>query len=86
MRQRNALRAAYHYTLDKHFLPRFGSVQMRRISPAVVPAWVNDATKTNLPAGTMVKCHMPPHRIFVRAAQCPWARRQRLSRWLLGAD
>jgi integrase len=60
-------RVAYRYTLDRHFLPRFGHLQMRRISPSVVQAWVNDATKTKLSARTVVKYHMLLHRIFARA-------------------
>ena len=29
-------RATYGYYLDKHFLPRFGKIPMRRISPAMI--------------------------------------------------
>lgn len=60
-------RAAYRYLLDKHFLPRFGKLQMRRISPAVVQAWVNDAAKTKLSARSVVKYHALLHKIFARA-------------------
>jgi hypothetical protein len=43
-------RAGYSYHLDKHFLPRFGALPMRRITPAVIQSWVNDATAGTLSA------------------------------------
>jgi hypothetical protein len=42
-------RAGYSYYLDKYFLPRFGSMPMRRITPAVIQSWVNDATAGTCP-------------------------------------
>jgi integrase len=60
-------RAAYRYNLDRHFLPRFGSVQLRKISPELVQSWVNDATCSGLSPRTVVKCHALLHRIFNRA-------------------
>jgi integrase len=60
-------RAGYSYYLDKHFLPRFGSMPMRRITPAVIQSWVNDATAGTLSARSVVKYHTLLHRIFARA-------------------
>jgi integrase len=59
--------AAYRYYLDKHFLPRFGAVGMRRISPSAVQSWVNDAVKGGLSARSVVKYHALLHKIFSRA-------------------
>jgi hypothetical protein len=44
-------RAAYRYYLDRHFLPTFGDVQMRLISPSSVQAWINDVSQGKLAAG-----------------------------------
>jgi integrase len=60
-------RAAYRYYLDKHFLPRFGEISMRRIGPPMIQSWVNDATKTGLSARSVVKYHALLHKIFSRA-------------------
>jgi integrase len=60
-------RAAYRYYLDKHFLPRFGAVGMRRISPSAVQSWVNDAVQGGLSARSVVKYHALLHKIFGRA-------------------
>lgn len=60
-------RAAYRYYLDKHFIPRFGRLPMRRITPAVVQSWVNDASASKLSARSVVKYHKLLHRIFARA-------------------
>jgi integrase len=61
-------RAAYRYYLDKHFLPRFGRLPMRRIAPAVIQSWVNDAAASgNLSARSIVKYHALLHKIFARA-------------------
>lgn len=63
-------RAAYRYYLDRHFIPHFGAMPMRRISPSVVQAWVNQAATTTLSARSIVKYHAP-------AAQDLRARRHR---------
>jgi integrase len=60
-------RAAYRYYLDKHFLPRFGELPMRRIGPPVIQSWVNDATNYGLSARSVVKYHALLHKIFNRA-------------------
>ena len=60
-------RAAYRYYLDRHFIPHFGAMPMRRISPSVVQAWVNQAATTTLSARSIVKYHALLHRIFARA-------------------
>ena len=60
-------RTAYRYYLDKHFLPRFGKLPMRRISPTMVQSWVNDATHDGLSARSAVKYHALLHKIFARA-------------------
>ena len=60
-------RTAYGYDLDKHFLPRFGTLPMRRISPAMVQAWVNDVTAGSLSPRSVVKYHALLHKIFNRA-------------------
>jgi integrase len=60
-------RAAYRYYLDKHFLPRFGTLGMRRISPSAVQSWVNDAVQGGLSARSVVKYHALLHKIFARA-------------------
>jgi integrase len=61
-------RAAYRYYLNKHFLPRFGQMTMRRISSTMVQAWVNDmASSGTLSNRSIVKYHALLHRIFARA-------------------
>jgi integrase len=60
-------RTAYRYYLDKHFIPRFGKLPMRRISPTMIQAWVNDATRDGLSARSAVKYHALLHKIFARA-------------------
>jgi integrase len=60
-------RAAYRYYLDKHFLPRFGDLPMRRIGPPLIQSWVNDATTNGLSAASVVKYHALLHKIFSRA-------------------
>jgi hypothetical protein len=60
-------RTAYRYYLDMHFIPRFGKLPMRRISPAMIQAWVNDATRDGLSARSAVKYHALLHKIFARA-------------------
>jgi integrase len=60
-------RTAYRYYLDKHFIPRFGKLPMRRISPSMIQAWVNDATRDGLSARSAVKYHALLHKIFNRA-------------------
>ncbi len=60
-------RAAYRYYLDRHFVPRFATMPMLRISPSVVQAWVNEAATTELSARSIVKYHALLHRIFARA-------------------
>lgn len=60
-------RAAYRYYLDKHFLPAFGDLTMRRISPSLVQAWVNQVSAGQLSARSVVKYHALLHKIFTRA-------------------
>ena len=60
-------RAAYRYYLDKHFVPRFGEISMRRISPPMIQTWVNDAAAGGLSARSVVKYHALLHKIFSRA-------------------
>jgi integrase len=60
-------RAAYRYYLDKHFVPRFGDISMRRISPPMIQTWVNDAAAGGLSARSVVKYHALLHKIFSRA-------------------
>jgi integrase len=61
-------RAAYRYYLEKHFLPRFGRLPMRRIAPSVIQSWVNDAAASgSLSARSVVKYHALLHKIFARA-------------------
>ena len=60
-------RAAYRYYLDRHFVPRFGTMAILRISPSVVQAWINEAATTTLSARSIVKYHAMLHRIFARA-------------------
>jgi integrase len=60
-------RAAYRYYLDKHFLPRFGDLPMRRIGPPLIQSWVNDATANGLSSSSAVKYHALLHKIFARA-------------------
>lgn len=59
-------RAAYRSNLDKHFLPAFGAMPMRRILPSVVQAWVND-TADALSPRSLTKYHTFLHSIFERA-------------------
>lgn len=60
-------RAAYRYYLDKHFVPRFGELSMRRITPPLIQSWVNDASKNGLSPRSVVKYHALLHKIFSRA-------------------
>ena len=60
-------RTAYGYYLDKHFLPRFGTLPVRRISPAMIQAWVNDVTAGGLSPRSVVKYHALLHKILARA-------------------
>ena len=60
-------RAAYRYYLDKHFIPRFGELSMRRITPPLIQSWVNDASKQDLSPRSVVKYHALLHKIFSRA-------------------
>jgi integrase len=61
-------RASYRSYLDKHFSPRFGHVQMRRISASHVQAWVNDAAAGGeLSARSITKYHAFLHKVFARA-------------------
>jgi integrase len=60
-------RAAYRYYLDKHFIPRFGELSMRRITPPLIQSWVNDASKDGLSARSVVKYHALLHKILSRA-------------------
>ena len=60
-------RTAYGYYLGKYFLPRFGTLPMRRISPAMIQAWVNDGTREGLSPRSVVKYHALLHKIFARA-------------------
>jgi integrase len=60
-------RAAYGYYLDRHFLPRFGDMAMRRISPSHIQSWVNEAAEGQLSAHSVVKYHALLHKIFARA-------------------
>lgn len=59
-------RAAYRYNIDRHFIPRFGKISMRRISPTMIQEYINDAAKTLAPR-SVVKHHALLHKIFVRA-------------------
>lgn len=60
-------RAAYQSNLDRHFLPRFGTVKMPSIVASTVQAWVNDAVASGLSARSVVKYHAFLHAIFERA-------------------
>jgi integrase len=60
-------RTAYRYYLDKHFIPRFGKLPMRRIGPTMIQAWVNDVTRNGLSARSAVKYHALLHKVFARA-------------------
>jgi integrase len=60
-------RSAYRYYLDRHFLPVFGDLQMRLISPSTVQAWVNEVSQGKLAARSVVKYHALLHKIFSRA-------------------
>jgi integrase len=60
-------KAAYRCYLNKHFLPTFGSMPMRRVSATSVQSWVNDAVVAGLSARTVVKYHALLHKIFARA-------------------
>lgn len=60
-------RQAYRYNLDRHVVPRFGDVPMRRVAPSSVQAWVNDLAAMKLSPRTVVKLHAIVHKIFVRA-------------------
>jgi hypothetical protein len=59
-------RTAYRYYLDKHFIPRFGKLPMRRISPTMIQAWVNEATRDGLSARSAVKYHALLHKVRPR--------------------
>lgn len=59
-------RAAYRAYIDKHFLPAFGTLAMRRVSPSVVQAWVNNPA-TTLGPRSVTKYHALLHKIFARA-------------------
>jgi integrase len=58
--------AAYRSNLDRHFLPEFGDMPMRRIVASVIQAWVNEASDHLAPA-SVVKYHTFLHSIFKRA-------------------
>jgi integrase len=60
-------RSAYRYYLDRHFLPTFGDLQMRLVSPSSVQAWVNDVSQGKLAPRSVVKYHALLHKIFSRA-------------------
>ena len=60
-------RSAYRCYLDKHFLPRFGEVSIRRIGPPMVQDWVNGAVRAGLSPRSVVKYHALLHKIFARA-------------------
>ena len=58
--------AAYRSNLDRHFLPAFGAMPMRRIIASVVQAWVNQVANELSPA-SVVKYHTLLHSVFKRA-------------------
>ena len=58
--------AAYKSNLDRHFVPTFGDLPMRRIVASVVQTWVNEASE-ELSAASVVKYHIFLHSIFKRA-------------------
>lgn len=58
--------AAYRSNLDRHFLPAFGDLPMRRIVASVVQTWVNEVSEELSPA-SVVKYHTFLHSIFKRA-------------------
>lgn len=60
-------RAGYRYYLDKHFLPYFGDLPMRTITPTLVQSWVNEVSAGKLAARSVVKYHAVLHKIFSRA-------------------
>ena len=60
-------RTAYRSYLDKHFLPTFGDLPMRRITASTVQSWVNDAAAGTLSARSVGKYHALLHKIFARA-------------------
>ena len=61
-------RTAYRSNLDKHFLPKFGELPMRRITASTVQSWVNDtAAAGTLSARSVAKYHALLHKIFARA-------------------
>ena len=60
-------RSGYRYYLDKHFLPYFGAMPMRTITPSLVQSWVNEVSAGKLAARSVVKYHAVLHKIFSRA-------------------
>lgn len=60
-------RAAYRYYLDKHFLPYFGDLPMKTITPSLVQSWVNEVSAATLAAPSVVKYHAVLHKIFSHA-------------------
>ncbi len=58
--------AGYRSPIDRHFLPRFGTMQMRAVTPSVIQAWVNDVTDQLTPK-SVAKYHGILHAIFNQA-------------------
>ena len=61
-------RAAYRSYIDKHFEPAFGHLPMRRIMPANIQVWVNQASK-DLSPRSVGKYHALLHSIFALALE-----------------
>lgn len=61
-------RAAYRSNIDKHFEPAFGHLPMRRITPASVQSWVNQASNRLSPR-SVVKYHALLNSIFALAQE-----------------
>jgi integrase len=61
-------RAGYRSYLDKHFLPAFGHLPMRRVAPGNIQTWVNTAG-TQLSPRSVVKYHTLLHSIFALAVE-----------------
>ncbi|HEY3547352.1 MAG TPA: tyrosine-type recombinase/integrase [Propionicimonas sp.] len=62
-------RAGYASYLRNHFVPYFGSMQLRRVSPSAVQAWISQAVGQGLSPRSIAKYHTMLHSIFARAVR-----------------
>jgi integrase len=67
---RAATRDLYHYLLRCHVLPRFGSVQLGRITAMDVRAWIAELSSSGLSPSTVRKAYGVLSRVLNAAVEC----------------